>query len=155
MTSPDVFPMSRATKLLAGLLLVTVPTIQYGGYFLLTIVSGWQDLVLTDFQRAFFRAGHAHAGVLVILALVSLVLADYASLPPAGRWTARIALVLAPMLISGGFFASAIGEGVTEPTGGIAILYAGVVVLALGVLTLGVGLLRAGWRSPSTARVRA
>jgi hypothetical protein len=141
--------MSRATKLLTGLLLVTVPTIQYGGYFPLTVVSGWADLALTDFQRAFFRAGHAHAGVLVILALVSLVLADYAVLPTGGRWTARLALVLAPILVSGGFFAAAIGEGVTEPTGGIALLYAGVVVLALGVLTLGVGLLRAGWHSSS------
>ncbi len=140
--------MTRPTKLLAGLILITIPTIQYGGYFLLTIVSGWSDLALTDFQRAFFRAGHAHAGVLVILALIGMVLVDYTALPAGGRWTARIALILAPILVSGGFFASAIGESVTEPTGGIALLYAGVAVLAVAVLTLGVGLVRAGWQAP-------
>ncbi|PAP75684.1 hypothetical protein [Rubrivirga marina] len=139
---------SRATLWLTGLLLLAVPTIQYGGYFLVTVVSGWSDLALTDFQRAFFRAGHAHAGVLVILALVGLVLADHAALPAGWRWTGRIALVLAPILVSGGFFASAIGEGVTEPPGGIALLWIGVAALALAMLTLGVGLLRAARRAP-------
>lgn len=141
--------MSRATLLLTGLVLITVPSIQYGGYFLLTIVSGWADLALTEFQQAFFRAGHAHAGVLVILALVGLVLADHAALSSAWRWGARISLVLASILVSGGFFASAIGEGITEPTGGIAVLWAGVAALAFGVLTLGVGLLRAARRIPT------
>lgn len=45
--------------------------------------------------------------------------------------------------MSGGFFAAAIGEGVTEPTGGIAMLWAGVAVLTLAMLTVGGGLIRA------------
>jgi hypothetical protein len=59
--------MTDATKLIAGLLLITVPTIEFGGTFLLSIVSG-KHPELTEFQRSMFRAGHAHAGVLVILA---------------------------------------------------------------------------------------
>jgi hypothetical protein len=64
--------MTDATKLIAGLLLITVPTIEFGGTFLLSVLSG-KHPELTEFQRSMFRAGHAHAGVLVILALVALV----------------------------------------------------------------------------------
>jgi hypothetical protein len=62
--------MSYITKLLCGIILITIPTIQYGGYFLLQILSGkHQNLGLNEFQKAMFRASHAHAGVLVILYL--------------------------------------------------------------------------------------
>ena len=71
--------MTDATKLIAGLLLITVPTIEFGGTFLLSVLSG-KHPELTEFQRSMFRAGHAHAGVLVILALVALVLTDQAGL---------------------------------------------------------------------------
>jgi len=60
--------MSNATKLMAGIILLTVPTIQYGGYILLTQLkdktSGYMSNPL---RQNFFRAGHAHAGVIVIL----------------------------------------------------------------------------------------
>jgi len=49
-------------------LLLTIVAIEYGGWFMLRVVRGRQPA--TPFQQAFFRAGHAHAGVLVILALV-------------------------------------------------------------------------------------
>jgi hypothetical protein len=55
--------MTSLTKLFCGIILLTVPTIQYGGYFLLTILSGKSNLPLTDFQKSMFRAGHVHAGV--------------------------------------------------------------------------------------------
>ena len=82
---------SRATLWLTGLVLLNVPTIQYSGYFLVPVVSGWADLALTDFQRAFFRAGHAHA-----LALVGPVLADWAALP--SGWGGRAAPRSSPRL---------------------------------------------------------
>jgi hypothetical protein len=62
--------MSKATKLISGILLIIVPTIEFGGTFLLRILSG-KEPQFTEFQRSMFRAGHAHAGVLVILALVA------------------------------------------------------------------------------------
>lgn len=68
-------PDSRST---AGVLLLTIVAIEYGGWFMLRVVRGRQPV--TEFQRAFFRAGHAHAGVLVILALVGQILADATSL---------------------------------------------------------------------------
>ena len=80
--------MTREAKLLSGIILITVPTIQYGGYFLLTSLmdktSGYMDNPL---RQNFFRAGHAHAGVIVILSLVCQVLADAALLPASLLWT--------------------------------------------------------------------
>ena len=74
--------MTREARLLSGIILITVPTIQYGGYFLLTSLvnrgSGYMDNPL---RQNFFRAGHAHAGVIVILSLVCQLLVDAAVLP--------------------------------------------------------------------------
>lgn len=139
--------MSNVTQLMNGIVLVTIPTIQFGGYFLLTTLSGqYAGPALTPFQSAFFRAGHAHAGVLVILALVCQGLVDDAGLSQTLGWATRIGIVLAPILVSGGFFASALGSGAVRPSGWIGILYVGIAVLATSVLVLGVGLIRAGWR---------
>jgi hypothetical protein len=74
--------MTTETRITCGIILLTVPTIQYGGYFLLSILSGKSKLSLTDFQKSMFRAGYAHAGVLVMLALIAEVLTDYAGLGP-------------------------------------------------------------------------
>jgi len=74
--------MTREARTMAGVILITVPTIQYGGYLLLSSLrdrtSHYMDNAL---RQNFFRAGHAHAGVIVILSLVCQVLADAAVLP--------------------------------------------------------------------------
>ena len=70
--------MSLVVRLaiVAGVVLLTVVTIAYGGTFMLRVVTGRQGA--NDLQKSFFRAGHAHAGVLVILGLVTLLLLDAA-----------------------------------------------------------------------------
>jgi len=136
--------MTSISKLMCGIILLTVPTIQYGGYFLLTILSGKQDsLMLTDFQKAMFRAGHAHAGVLVILSLVCQLLADHASLSNTMNWFVRIGFPVAAILVSAGFFAAASGKNVNQPTSAIFILYTGVLLLAASLIVLGIGMLKA------------
>ncbi|MFZ0588875.1 MAG: hypothetical protein WAM39_00180 [Bryobacteraceae bacterium] len=134
--------MTDATKLMAGLLLLTVTTIEYGGTFLLGILSGKQPQ-FTDFQRSMFRAGHAHAGVLVILALVSLLFTEQTKLSTPIAWAVRIGFAAAPILVSAGFFGAALGEGRTRPGGVIALLWIGVFVLGGSLVTLGIALLRA------------
>ena len=135
--------MTREARLLSGIILVTVPSIQYGGYFLLTSLmdktSGYMDNPL---RQNFFRAGHAHAGVIVILSLVCQVLADGALLPASLLWTARIAVPLAAILMPLGFFLSMGSPTATQPNGAVGLIYAGAVVLGVGVLLLGVGLIR-------------
>jgi hypothetical protein len=129
--------------MMSGIILITVPTIQYGGYFLLTSLmnkgSGYMDNPL---RQNFFRAGHAHAGVIVILSLICQVLADGAALPTSLLWLVRIAVPLAAILISSGFFFSVLEPGATQANGAVFLIYAGAVVLAVGVVSLGVGLLR-------------
>jgi hypothetical protein len=137
------YVMSSLSKLLCGLILLTVPTIQYGGYYLLTLLTGQTGQDLTDFQRSMFRAGHAHAGVLVILALLAQLLLDYAVLPEWLLWVARLGFPLAAVLVSAGFFAGAGGRHVTQPTPFIAVLYAGAGLLAAAVIITGIGLIRA------------
>ena len=135
--------MTREARLLCGIILITVPSVQYGGYFLLTSLmdktSGYMDNPL---RQNFFRAGHAHAGVIVILSLVCQVLADAALLPAALLWTARLAVPLAAILIPAGFFLSMLSPAATQPSSAVALIYVGAIVLAGGVLLLGVGLIR-------------
>ena len=134
--------MTDATKLIAGILLITVPTIEYGGTFLLSLLSGLHP-EFTDFQRSMFRAGHAHAGVLAILALVALLFVDHAGFSSPIGWSVRIGFAAAPVLVSAGFFGAAMGESRSRPGGLIALLWIGVFVLAASVITLGIGLIRA------------
>ena len=134
--------MTDATKLIAGLLLISVPTIEFGGTFLLRILSG-NHTGFTEFQRSMFRAGHAHAGVLVILALLALLFADQARLSAPVAWAVRIGFAAAPILVSAGFFGAAIGNGRTQPGGLIGLLWIGVFVLGGSLIVLGIGVIQA------------
>jgi hypothetical protein len=136
--------MTREARLMSGIILITVPTIQYGGYFLLTSLmnksSGYMDNPL---RQNFFRAGHAHAGVIVILSLICEILADSATLPVSLLWFVRIGVPLAAILISAGFFFSVLPPNATQPSGAVSLIYVGAIVLAIAVISLGVGLVRA------------
>ena len=135
--------MTREAKTMAGIILLTVPSIQYGGYFLLTSLidrnSHYMDNAL---RQNFFRAGHAHAGVFVILSLVCQILADNATLPPWLLWIARTGVPLAAILIPAGFFLSLTSPTASRPNSLIALIYVGIAFLAAAVLTLAIGLLR-------------
>src|SRR5579859_238681 len=101
----EALSMSRATRLMAGIILILVPTIEYGGYFLLKSLST-PSMHYTDnaVREDLMRAGHAHAGVIILLSLVGQVLADGAALPGGLVWFVRIALPVAAVLMSAGFF---------------------------------------------------
>lgn len=135
--------MTRESRLMCGIILLTVPTIQYGGYFLLTSLmnksSGYMNNPL---RQNFFRAGHAHAGVIVILSLVCQVLADASVLPDWLTWAVRVGVPLAAILISAGFFFSMLSPTASQPGQAVSLIYVGAIVLAASVITLGVGLLR-------------
>lgn len=135
--------MTREARLMTGIILITVPTIQYGGYFVLTSLmnknSGYMDNPL---RQNFFRAGHAHAGVIVILSLICELLADSAVLPDGLLWAVRVGVPLSAILISAGFFFSVLPPNASRAGLAVRLIYLGAIVLAASVLTLGVGLLR-------------
>jgi hypothetical protein len=139
--------MTREARIMCGVILLTVPSIQYGGYFLLTSLRDRTSHYMENALRQnFFRAGHAHAGVIVILALICQLLADGAALPASLLWMARIGIPLAAILIPLGFFLSMPSPAATQPNQLVSLIYAGAVSLAVSVVVLGIGLLRAAIR---------
>lgn len=127
-----------------GLILLTVPTIQFGGYSLLRFLTsgtpGYRDNPL---RRSMFTAGHAHAGVIVILSIVVQPLVDYANLPDFWLGFIRTGTPLSAILISAGFFLSVARPTSTRPNALINLIYIGALILAVSVLALGIGLLAA------------
>jgi len=116
--------MTREAKLISGITLIIVPTIQYGGYFLLTsLMSKSSGSMENPLRQNFFRAGHAHAGVIVLLSLICQVLADSATLPISLLWFVRIAVPFAAVLISAGFFFSVLPPTATQPNGAASLIY--------------------------------
>jgi hypothetical protein len=135
--------MTREARLLSGIILITVPTIQYGGYFLLTsLMDKGSKYMDNPLRQNFFRAGHAHAGVIVILSSVCQILADAAALPSPLIWFVRIGVPLSAILISARFFFSMLPPTATQPSGAVSLIYVGAAILALSVLTLAIGLIR-------------
>ena len=136
--------MTREAKLMSGITLIIVPTIQYGGYFLLTSLtnksSGYMENPL---RQNLFRAGHAHAGVIVLLSLICQMLADSATLPISLLWFVRVGVPSAAVLISAGFFFSVLPPTTSQPNGAVSLIYLGAIVLAVSVVSLGIGLVKA------------
>lgn len=135
--------MSRSVET-AGVVLIAVPAIEFGGVSLLRFIAartpGYMD---NPVRQDFFRAGHAHAGVLVILALVGLLYLDRAALGEGAQALVRLCLVAPPILMPLGFFLSVASPTAERPNRLLWLTGAGAVALAVGAVTLGVGLLRA------------
>ena len=137
--------MSDETRTMVGLAFISLPTIAFGGYFLLSILkraAGTEGI--TETQRDYFRAGHAHAGVLVLLGIVGQLFLDGSKLDVALVWGLRIGLVAAPLLISGGFFGGAPREKLGKAGPLAALITAGAVVLSISTIGVGVSLLVSG-----------
>jgi heme/copper-type cytochrome/quinol oxidase subunit 4 len=137
--------MSSASQIMAGILLITVLAVEFGGLSLLAMLTrripGYLDNPL---RQNMFRAGHAHAGVWVVFALVALLWVDQTDFGEPLKWVVRLAFAVAPILMPLGFFLSVTRPDAERPNGVIMLVYAGGLALAIGALTLGVGLLTAG-----------
>jgi hypothetical protein len=133
--------LTEAARVTAGVVALTVVAVESGGFFLLRVVTGREQA--TDLQRSFYRAGHAHAGVLVTLGLVCLLLGEATDLAGFWRWLAQTGVLVGAVLLPAGFFLSATGRGRTRPNRLVVLLPAGALAIAAGVTTLGVELLSA------------
>jgi hypothetical protein len=141
--------MTRESRRLAGVLLIVLPTVMYGGVTLLTMLIHDPRYMANPLRQNLWRAGHAHAGVLLVLSLVSLRWVDEANLSASLRGVARGFIPMAAILMPAGFFLSMISPTADGPNALIGLTYVGGVVLAIGVVTLGIGLLRG---NPAGAR---
>lgn len=133
--------VSSATATTGGIVLLTVAAIAYGGTFLLKVVT--RKAPANELQTSFFRAGHAHAGVLVILGLVVELYVDLAGVR--GVWsTLSAGVLLAAILMPAGFFLSVTGRDPQRPNRLVVLLWLGAACLVVGVVSAGIGLLTVG-----------
>ncbi|MBG0816774.1 hypothetical protein [Planomonospora sp. ID82291] len=134
--------MSPSSLSTAGVLLVTVPAVAFGGASLLAHIMrdipGYLD---NPVRRGLWRAGHAHAGVLVLFALVALLYIDRADLSEDMKGLTRGLIAAAPVLMPLGFFLSVVRPSDTAPNRLIWLAALGGISLAAGTLILGIGLI--------------
>jgi hypothetical protein len=134
--------MTQESRRLAGILLIVLPTVMVGGVSILSLLIGDPKYMENPLRQDLWRAGHAHAGVWLILALVALRYVDEANLSNAMKWFVRGSIPVAAILVPTAFFLSVLSPNATAPNGLIYLAYVGAVLLAVGVLVLGVGLVR-------------
>jgi hypothetical protein len=101
---------------------------------------GKNAVIRTEPKRSYYRAGYAHAGVLVLLALIVQFVIESTQLSNVLQLSLRVGFASAPILISAGFFGTAPREG-TKPTRLILLIDLGAIALAASLLILGLGLL--------------
>lgn len=134
--------MSPQSRFMAGILLILMPAVVYGGTSILSLLVGDPAYADNQLRQDLWRAGHAHAGVLLVLSLVTLRYVDEARLPEVMKSVARHAIPAAAVLLPAAFFLSVLSPEATEPNAMIYLAYAGAVSLAAGLLILGFGLIR-------------
>ena len=132
------------------MVLIIVPTVEIGGASILSLLIADPAYAQNDLRQDLWRAGHAHAGVWLVLSLVALRYVDEATLSEGMKWVVRLAFPVAAVLMALGFFLSVIPEEATEPNRIIYLTYVAGVVLAVGLLVLAVGLLRGRRTRPTT-----
>ncbi len=122
--------------------LLSLVTVEYGGWSLLGFLTGRGSL--GGFREQFFRAGHAHAAVLLVLSLVYYLYLDRAGYSTGVQWLAGLLLLGGILAQSGGFFIHlAVGRagqrslGTTVTRAGALLIAAALVILAIGLITTG------------------
>ena len=134
--------LSPLLTVVVGATLLTVIGIAFGGTFLLRVVSGKQGA--NELQKTFFRAGHAHAGVLVTLGLAVAVLTHAAGVGSGWAAAGTIAILSSAIFIPAGFFLSAIGQNPAHPNRMFASIWIGAAALVIGLTISGIAVIVAG-----------
>ncbi len=143
--------MSRESRRLAGILLIIFPTAIYGGVSLLNMFVGDAEAYQANpLRQDLWRAGHAHAGVLLVLSLLVLRYVDEAALSARWKDLVRHLVPLSAILLPVAFFLSVLSADASEPNPIIYLAYVGAVTLAVGLVALGVGLVRASRQQTET-----
>lgn len=131
--------LSTESRVLAGILLLALITVESGGYFMTKVIR--RKVPTTELQEKFFRAGHAHAGVWLTLGLIVLLLVEASGLTGLWAYVARIGVPFGAILAPAGFFLSVVHRGATQPNRLFVLIWLGAISFTLGVGSAGIGLL--------------
>jgi hypothetical protein len=122
--------------------LLSLVTVEYGGWAMLGFLTGRG--ALGGFRERFFAAGHAHAGVLLVLSLAYFVYLGRAGYSTGVQWLTGALLLAGVLAQSGGFF---VHLGLGKPgrsSPGTVLTRAGALLIAAALIILAVGLIRHG-----------
>ena len=123
---------------------IALPTVMYGGYSLLQLIN--KGDALTPFQVGWFRAGHAHAGVLLLMSLLFYTFLDKTSLSLAVKHVTCAVLVVGILAQSGGFFVHMLVGQPNQASIGTTVTVTGAVLLVCAIAVLVYGLITAPHR---------
>lgn len=133
--------MDPILTIVVGATLLTVIAIEGGGAFLMALLGGSKRA--TPLQSSFFRAGHAHAGVLVLLGLTVLLVLQAAGVRGGLQWSG-VGVLSSAILLPAGFFLSVLGRNREKPGPLVALIWIGAGVLALSLAVAGISVMGAG-----------
>ena len=137
----------RPTSRMIAFTLFAIVTVEFGGWSLLGMLTS--QGAVSEFEEQFFRAGHAHAGVLLTLALVYFVLMDRTGFDTRRQRLLGLTLLTGILLQSGGFFLHMLVGEQGGSSSGTLITRIGAILLAVALIGLGVGVLRSEGRRRS------
>lgn len=137
----------RPNSRMIAFTLFAIVTVEFGGWSLLGMLTS--QGAITEFEEQFFRAGHAHAGVLLTLALIYFVLMDRTDFDAPRQRLLGLTLLTGILLQSGGFFLHMLIGEEGGSSSGTLITRIGAVLLAVALIGLGVGVLRSEGRRRS------
>jgi hypothetical protein len=135
--------MSDASIRTAGILLVVFPTVVIGGVSILTLWLRRSPYYDHPLRPRMWAAGHAHAGVLLLLSLAALLLVDHADLAAGWKQVVRTSIPASAILVPAAFFLSVVGPRAERPNRLVVLAPLGALAVSAGMLVLGIGLLRA------------
>ena len=119
---------------------IALPTVMFGGYSLLRLLAA-DNTWLTSFREKYFRAGHAHAGVLLLLSLLYYIYLAQTTFSGGLKLVACIVLVIGILAQSGGFFLHMLVGKQGRLSSGNLVTILGALLLAFATLLLAVGLI--------------
>jgi len=130
------------SRLFPIIVLLSLVTVEYGGWALLGFLTGRG--ALGAFRERFFAAGHAHAGVLLVLSLAYFLYLGRAGYSAGVPWLAGALLLAGVLAQSGGFFVHlALGQEGRSSLGTV-LTRAGALLIAAALIMLAIGLIRHG-----------
>ena len=132
--------MSEETRVLAGVLLLALVTVETGGLYLLNLwrSRGGRHRLPDGFRASRSCARRRSSGAVPHGPAVRRHGRPVRDLELARPGTG---VPVAAILMPAGFFFSSMGQGRTQPNRLVGLIFAGATVLALGLASLGIGLL--------------
>lgn len=119
---------------------IALPTVMFGGYSLLGLMARGNSW-LTPFRAAYFRAGHAHAGVLLVVSLLYYTYLAQTTFSSGLKLVACLVPLIGLLAQSGGFFLHMLVGKPGRFSAGTIVTILGALLLAFAALLLAYGLL--------------